>query len=192
MTPPPLVLASASPRRRQMLASLGLECTLEAPAVDETPLPGEAPADLVTRLALAKAQAVQRGHPDAVVLAADTSVVVDGLILGKPEDTEDAGRMLRALSGREHEVVTGVALASARETHTRVVRTRVRFRVLTDAQIAWYLETREPLDKAGAYGLQGRAGWFVASIDGSYSNVIGLPLAETLELLEQSGVALPW
>lgn len=175
-----------------MLASLGLECTLEAPSVDETPLAGEAPADLVTRLARAKAHAVQKGHPDAVVLAADTSVVVDGRILGKPENTEDAGRMLRALSGREHEVVTGVALASARETHTRVVRTRVRFRVLTAAQIAWYLETGEPLDKAGAYGLQGRAGWFVASIDGSYSNVIGLPLAETLELLESSGVALPW
>lgn len=181
---PRLVLASGSPRRQELLAGLGVAFTVRVADVDETPLPGEAVEPLVVRLAREKAAAV--AEPGAVVLAADTMVSCEGRLLGKPVDAADATAMLRALSGRTHEVTTGVAVLAEREATTAVV-SRVTFVDLSDEDIAWYLATGEPFDKAGAYGLQGIGARFVRSIDGSPTNVIGLPLAETVEALAAAG-----
>jgi septum formation protein len=186
-----LILASASPRRRELLSQLGLNFTVSAADIDETPHPGEAPEAYVLRLAREKAGAVAPRHPGAWVLAADTTVVLGPELLGKPRDAEEAKAMLGRLSGRTHEVHTGVALAG-RHTEGLVVRTRVTFRALTPGEIAWYAGTGEPLDKAGAYAVQGKGGFLVAAVDGSPTNVIGLPLGETLALLERAGVPLPW
>ena len=176
MTRPPLLLASASPRRLELLRALGLEPLVRPADVDETLRPGEDPHDAAERLARAKAAAVAEGAPaGAVVLAADTIVVLDGEALGKPRDDADARRMLRALRGRAHDVVTGVALArdgrlvSARET------TEVLFAPMTDEEVDAYVASGEPADKAGAYALQGLGGLFVERITGTPSNVIGLP-----------------
>ena len=155
---------------------------------DESVLPGEAPRDYVLRVAREKARAVSG---DAV-LAADTAVVLGTTILGKPRDAQDARRMLRALSSVLHHVVTGVCVLRGGAERTAVVTAEVRLDPLSDAQIDWYVSTGEPLDKAGAYAIQGRAGAFVRELRGSVSNVIGLPLAETLELLRGAGVPLPW
>ncbi|MCP3141209.1 Maf family protein [Pyxidicoccus xibeiensis] len=187
----PLVLASASPRRRELLSQLGLTFTVSAADIDETPHPGELPEAYVLRLARQKARAVAARHPAAWVLAADTTVVLGPELLGKPRDAEEARAMLSRLSGRTHEVHTGVALAG-RHDEALVVRTRVTFRNLSPGEIAWYAGTGEPLDKAGAYAVQGRGGFLVAAVDGSPTNVIGLPLGETLALLERAGVPLPW
>jgi len=179
-----LILASASPRRADLLRSAGLDFAIEPADVDETPLPGEAPVDYVERVAFDKARAV--AGAGRLVLAADTTVEIDGEILAKPSDKADARRMLNELGGREHAVHTGVVVlpdgASARSI---VVTTAVRFVDLPPDVIEWYVATGEPLDKAGAYALQGRAAAFVESIDGSVTNVIGLPLAQTLPLLLQ-------
>lgn len=186
-----LCLASRSPRRAELLRTLGVAFRVLDVEVDETPRPGEAPADYVRRLACDKARAGRAAAAgvDAPVLAADTTVVVDRAILGKPEDADDARRMLARLAGRAHEVFTGVALVDARgELRCTVARTGVRFRALTAGEIAAYVASGEPLDKAGAYGIQGLGGALVAGIDGSYSNVVGLPLAETLALLDAAGV----
>jgi septum formation protein len=171
------VLASASPRRRELLAGLGLRFDVRAADVDETPRPGEPPADLVERLAGAKAAAVGATRRE-VVIAADTVVVVDGDTLGKPVDGDDAARMLRRLGGRTHHVLTGVAVRLGAALTTQVVATEVTFRPLTEDDVAWYVATGEPLDKAGAYAIQGAGGLFVERIDGSYHNVVGLPLAQ--------------
>jgi septum formation protein len=159
--------------------------------VDEAVHPGEQPRDYVLRVAQSKAGRVARARAGALVLAADTSVVVDGEILGKPKDPDDARRMLRRLSDRSHQVLSAVALDGCHRDST-VVETVVRFRKLEEGEIDWYVRTGEPLDKAGAYGIQGLAGMFVRSIEGSSSNVIGLPLAETVELLSRAGHPLPW
>ncbi len=189
---PRLVLASQSPRRRELLAGLGLALDVRPAHADESQRPGEAPADYVLRVARDKARAV----PGDVVLGADTAVVVRGAILGKPADEADARRMLRALSGEVHEVLTGVCVRRNAGTLgvelDAVVTTEVRFQRLTSAQIDWYVSTGEPLDKAGAYALQGAGGVFVAGVEGSVSNVIGLPLGETIELLRHAGFPLPW
>ncbi|MFO0581819.1 MAG: Maf family protein [Anaeromyxobacter sp.] len=189
---PRLVLASQSPRRRELLAGLGLALDVRPAHADESQRPGEAPADYVLRVARDKARAV----PGDVVLGADTAVVVRGAILGKPADQADARRMLRALSGEVHEVLTGVCVRRNAGTLgvelDAVVTTEVRFQRLTSAQIDWYVSTGEPLDKAGAYALQGAGGVFVAGVEGSVSNVIGLPLGETIELLRHAGFPLPW
>ncbi|MFA9430788.1 nucleoside triphosphate pyrophosphatase [Egicoccus sp. AB-alg2] len=179
---PRLVLASASPRRAALLARLGLTPEPRPQDVDETPRDGETPDELVRRLAALKAMATRAG-PHEVVVAADTEVVLDGATLGKPADRDAAAAMLRALSGRAHEVVTGVAVRRNTLVHVDAVRTTVVFRSLTDAEIAWYLDTGEPFDKAGAYGLQGAGAVLVERIEGSDTNVIGLPLAETVALL---------
>jgi septum formation protein len=184
-----LVLASASPRRSELLRTVGLEFEVLPADIDETTRPGETPADYVARLSHEKAAAVAaRCDAGAVVVAADTTVDVDGRILEKPVDDADARRMLSLLSGRTHLVHTGVAVSwfpetRARGTRTCVVETAVRFVELTDRAIDWYLATGEHAGKAGAYGIQGAAGAFVERIDGSVTNVIGLPLAETLALL---------
>ncbi|WP_395155685.1 Maf family protein [Ilumatobacter sp.] len=189
----PLVLASGSPRRRELLSGAGLRFAVRPADIDETPLPGEAPANYVRRLSIEKTDASMASplaSPVEIVLAADTTVDVNGEILEKPLDADDAFRMLRMLSGRSHLVHTGVTvsvpIAGARRSSTIVVTTEVTFADLEDAAIDWYLETGEAMDKAGAYGIQGAAGAFVEKINGSVTNVIGLPLAETLRLLRDA------
>jgi nucleoside triphosphate pyrophosphatase len=189
--PTSLVLASASPRRRDLLGQLGLRFTVAAADLDETPLPSEAADAYVLRLARAKAQAVAARFPGAWVLAADTTVALGTELLGKPGGPAEAREMLSRLSGRTHAVYTGVALAGRAELST-VVRTGVTFRTLSAGEIAWYVGTGEPLDKAGAYAVQGKGGFLVAAVDGSPTNVIGLPLGETLDLLTRAGVPLRW
>ncbi len=177
-----------------MLAQLGLEFTVAAADIDETPKRNESPRDYVERLAREKALAVaQTRRADDVVLAADTSVVTEGIILGKPGHDVAAGRaMLKRLSGRSHVVMTGVAVARQASVKSLVVETEVRFRTLSDTEIAWYVSTGEGHDKAGGYASQGRAGAFITSLHGSSTSVIGLPLAETVELLGGAGLRLPW
>ncbi len=183
----PFVLASASPRRRALLASAGLRPEVRPADVDETPRAAEAPVAYALRVALDKAAAVHvDGGPP--VLAADTVVALDGACLGKGSDPDEARRMLRALSGRSHAVHTAVVVR-AEVVHCDVVTTEVRFRRLGEAEIERYVATGEPRDKAGAYGIQGEGGALVASVRGSYSNVVGLPLEETLRLLALVGVA---
>lgn len=182
----PLVLASASPRRRELLTQAGIACEVQPADIDETPHAGEAPLDFVRRVAREKALAVDGvGRP---VLGADTEVVLDGVILGKPKDADDARRMLRALSGRAHEVVSAVAVVSNGRCDDRLVVARVWMRALGDDEIDAYCGTDEPWDKAGAYAVQGRAAAFVERIDGSYTAVVGLPLFEALALLRDAGV----
>jgi septum formation protein len=183
-----LTLASQSPRRREMLERLGLQLAVRPTETDESVLPGEAAGEYVRRIAREKARAVEGD----IVLAADTAVVLAGEILGKPRDREDARRMLRALSGRSHEVLSGVCVRVAGGEEAVEVRSEVSFAHLTDRQIAWYVESGEPMDKAGAYAIQGMAAAFVSEVRGSVSNVVGLPLLETLSLLERSGLPLPW
>jgi septum formation protein len=190
--PPRLVLASASPRRADLLARLGVTPEIRPADVDESPRDGEAAADLVTRLAAAKATAGSAAGDgdDEVVLAADTVVVSDGRMLGKPTDRDDARAMLTALAGRTHEVTTGVAIVREPIGAATRATTRVTFRPLTDAEVTWYLATGEPDDKAGAYGLQGGGAALVDRIEGSPTNVIGLPLPETVGLLRDVGLEL--
>lgn len=178
-----LILASASPRRRELLASAGLTFVVQPADVDETWQPGELPRAYVLRVARAKARAVAVRSPGATVLAADTTVAIEDRVLGKPVDAQHAAAMLGDLAGREHAVHTAVVVrVGSRETH-RLTTTRVRFRALTGLEIAAYIETGEPFDKAGGYGIQGRGGALVDVVHGSYTNVVGLPLAETLALL---------
>ena len=183
-----VVLASGSPRRKSMLADLEVDFVVVPADVDESTVKGESAIDYVQRVATLKATTVSLAHPLDVVLAADTTVDRDGTILAKPIDDDDATSMLRSLSGREHLTHTAVCVASAGTIKTALVSTAVTFRALSDEEINWYVGTGEPLDKAGAYGIQGRAAGFVASISGSVSNVVGLPLAETTELLRSVGV----
>lgn len=189
MTPPSLVLASASPRRRALLEQLGIPLRVDPPHLDERVLPGEAPGAYVLRLAREKARAVHARHPGATVLAADTSVVLDGVVLGKPATTDEALDMLRALSGHTHDVMTAVAVADAGE---ELVTAAVTFTAATEAALRWYVSTGEPMDKAGGYAVQGIGGFLVERIDGSHSAVVGLPLVETLALLRRAGYILPW
>ncbi len=181
----PLVLASASPRRRELLERLGLRFMVRAADIDETPLPGEAPDAYVLRLAREKARAA--GRPGELVLAADTTVVCDGEILGKPLDDADAERMLRLLAGREHEVFTGVAVLSSGRIASGIARTAVRMAALTSEEIAWYVATGEPRDKAGAYAIQELGSLFVEGVSGNSSNVIGLPIPTVYRLFAELG-----
>jgi septum formation protein len=187
---PLLTLASQSPRRRELLGGLGIALEVRPAHADETPRPGEAPAAYARRVAREKARAV----PGDMVLAADTTVAVDGEILGKPAGPADAARMLRLLSGRRHEVISAVCLRrpAVRLEFDALVSTAVEVAPLDERTIAWYVATGEPLDKAGAYAVQGRFGAFVRAVHGSITNVIGLPLDETLALLRRAGFPLPW
>lgn len=182
-----IILASESPRRHALLEALGIEHTVHPADVDERPEPGELPESLAVRLAAAKAQSVSAHHAGSIVLAADTLVVVDGQILGKPIDDTDATRMLGVLSGRAHRVITAVAVARDGAVDARYAVTRVWFRKLTDETISDYVATGEPSDKAGGYGLQGFGGVLVERIDGDYFCVIGLPLGLTVDLLKEMG-----
>lgn len=184
-----LRLASTSPRRRELLEQVGIGYTLIRAEVDETPLPAEPPAAYVERLARAKAEAgLQAASGEGLVLGADTTVVADGLILGKPRDRAEGLALLERLSGREHAVLSAVALATAGRTEARVQVSRVHFRATTAAEREAYWATGEPADKAGGYAVQGRAAVFIERLDGSYSGVMGLPLYETCELLRAFGV----
>lgn len=185
-----IVLASASPRRAELLAAAGIQFRVQAADVDESTQPKEEPRAYVTRLARAKAAAVSRTvETNALVLGADTVVVVDGRCLGKPRDDEEAAAMLRRLSGRAHEVLTGIALRHPSGTAVECATTVVTFIPLSAAEIAWYVGTGEPRDKAGAYGIQGRASRFVARLEGSYSNVVGLPVELVYRQLRAAGWA---
>jgi septum formation protein len=185
-------LASGSPRRRELLQQIGVSFQVVSAAVDETPLLDEPPSAYVSRLAAAKAQAgwhSPRDRLDAPVLGADTAVVLDGKILGKPRDKSDGETMLLNLSGRSHEVLTAIALRSAKGLQTAISRSWVTFRAIAASEAGAYWDTGEPKDKAGAYAIQGRAAIFIADLKGSYSGVMGLPLYETAELLKLA--ALP-
>lgn len=180
----PLVLASSSPRRTEILTAVGWPFEAQPAHIDETRLEGESPEDFVSRLAREKAERVAGTRLFGLVLGADTTVVVDGHLLEKPRDEEDARRMLRLMSERWHEVLTGVALVSAESGRVAagLERTRVRFASMTDEEIAWHVETGSVLDKAGAYAIQGRAALFIEGIEGDYWNVVGLPVRLVYEL----------
>lgn len=181
-----LLLCSASPRRREFLERLGIAFE-QAPAhIDETQRTGEAPLTYVLRMAVEKARAQER--PGTVALAADTIVVIGGEVLGKPADFATSRQMLEKLSGNEHRVITAVCVGS----RAVAVETKVRFARMSDAQIEWLARSGDGDDKAGGYAVQGLAGAFIERIDGSVSNVVGLPLSETLKMLEEAGVDLPW
>jgi len=184
--PPLLVLASASPRRRELLWQIGVPHRVAVPDIDEQPLDGEAPADCVQRLALAKAYQVT--DSELPVLGADTEVVLDGRVLGKPSDRDEALAMLARLSGKTHQVLTAVALVDRRGSQLRLSASEVEFRELGAAECARYWDSGEPRGKAGAYAIQGLGAVFVRSLRGSYSGVMGLPLFETAALLDAAGV----
>jgi septum formation protein len=190
-----LVLASASPRRQELLRNAGIPFTVQPADINETPLAGESPRDCAERLAREKALAVRQSHPQSYVLGADTIVVVDDTILGKPCDASDAARMLRMLSGRTHAVITGVCLVGpaasrqfpvASETKTTSETTLVTFCALSDDEIRSYVATGEPMDKAGAYAIQGMASRWIPRIEGDYSNVVGLPVALVYAMLRNT------
>lgn len=181
-----LILASASPRRAELLTQIGLPFVARPVDIDETVRAGEAPSDYVERLAREKALAGAT-DPDALVIGSDTTVVLSHEILGKPADSAEAIATLARLSGQTHQVITAVALTSGGDCAACVVTTDVTFRVLTDDEIRAYVATGEPMDKAGSYGIQGLGGIFVKEIRGSYSSVVGLPLQETAGLLSQAG-----
>lgn len=187
-THPRIVLASGSPRRRELLAAAGLRVDVDPVDADEAVHAGEAPAAYVERVAIAKATIGAGRHPDAAVLGGDTTVVVDGGIFGKPVDDTEARQMLERLSGRAHDVLTGVALAWHGAVRARVEKTTVWFRPMSDHEIAWYVASGEPRDRAGAYAIQGLASRFIPRIDGSYTNVVGLPVTAVLALLADAGI----
>lgn len=187
-----IVLASASPRRQQLLEQIGLRFRVAPVPIDESPREGESPRALVSRLALDKARAAwQRAGSGALALGADTLVVLGDMVFGKPRDAEDARRMLTMLSGRTHRVLSAVALVGAGVGLVRISESAVTFITLTEAQIRAYWASGEPADKAGAYAIQGLGAVFVERLVGSYSGVMGLPLHETAQLLSEVGVEIP-
>jgi septum formation protein len=190
----PLILASSSPRRAAYLRELGFSFRRVVPDVDERVRRGESPRRYVRRVAEAKAGVVSERYPEDWVVGADTTVVVDGLILGKPADERDARRMLKLLSGRSHQVVSAVVLArfQDRVLRSRIATTRVFVRKLAPEEIRGYVETGEPMDKAGAYGIQGVGSFLISRIEGSFSNVAGFPLEKFFELWNDAGLPLPW
>jgi septum formation protein len=183
------ILASASPRREQLLRGMGLEFRVIPSDVDENFLEGEQPRNHVIRLSRDKSSAVAVEHRDSWVLGADTIVIINGDVLGKPETQEDAREMLRKLSGREHRVITGFTLIhrSTRSIFSDAVESVVVFKEIQEDEMNWYVNSREPYDKAGAYAVQGMAAYFVREIRGSYSNVVGLPLTEVVTALKDVG-----
>ena len=184
---PLLLLASGSPRRFEILTALGIPFEIDVPNVEETLGAGERGERAVSRLAAAKAAEVSARNPDRWVLAADTLVLLDGDVLGKPADPEDAARMLSSLSGREHRVVTAVRLRRGADAGREVVEeSRVRIASMSPDEVAWYVATGEPMDKAGAYAVQGRGSRFIEAVEGSYTNVMGLPARGVYRLLREA------
>jgi septum formation protein len=183
-----LILASSSPRRQEILRSRGYSFTIEAADIDEALDPQLPLTEAVTQTALRKAQKVQKNHPGDVIVGADTMVIIDGAALGKPVDGAQAAVMLKSLSGAWHQVVTGVAVLSPRGEKTFFVRTDVKFYELPDSLIAWYIATGEPLDKAGAYGIQGHGALLIEQVSGDYLNIVGLPMGELAKALAGIGM----
>lgn len=185
-----LILASQSPRRKYLLEQAGIDFTVEPADIEETPMDNESPSDYVTRLSREKADDIARRHPDAWVIGADTIVVIDGMLLEKPTSRNHAREMLTHLSNRIHTVYTGFTLCCAGENKSisRCIDTAVLFKDLSETEIEWYINTDEPFDKAGAYAIQGLGTFLVRSINGSYTNVVGLPVCEVIELLMQEKV----
>ena len=183
----PFILASASPRRQELLRSVGLKFKTIPANVNENYLAGESPLQHVKRLSSDKALVIAVKYPEAWVLGADTIVVIDGLILGKPNNKSQARKMLQKLSGREHKVFTGFTIAhmAAKIHQTKIIQSAVRFKTISPSEMEWYIACDEPYDKAGGYAVQGRGAYFIQSIRGSYTNVIGLPLCEVLEVLKK-------
>ncbi|MBK8302028.1 MAG: septum formation inhibitor Maf [Chloracidobacterium sp.] len=181
---PKLILASGSPRRSEILISVGWEFTKHVADIDESERVGESPEDYVVRLAREKAEAVAVHYTRRTVLGADTTVVIDGHIIGKPADSDDAVRMLTMLAGNWHEVLTGVAVVQNGETRSDLQRTRVKFAPMTDQEVAFLAERGDPLDKAGAYAVQAQAALFIEGIEGDYWNVVGLPISLVYQLLK--------
>ena len=188
----PLILASASPRRRHWLEAMRIPFELQSPQVDESPLLDEEPMDLVLRLAELKAEVIAGRNPGRWVMAADTTVAVDHHTLNKPVDVEDAVRMLSLIQGRTHQVHTGFCLQRNEAIHSFVDTAQVFFRPLTEAQIRWYVSTREPMDKAGAYAIQGIGALFIEAVEGSFSTVMGLPVERMGALFSHLGLLKPW
>ncbi len=184
---PCLILASASPRRAELLRNAGIAFEVEPANIHEAPLPGETPLSYAQRLARDKARAILARHPDRVVLGADTVVVVDDHLLEKPADAYDAGRMLSLLSGRTHQVITGVSLSALGVERTEAEVTQVTFTTMSAEEIAEYIASGEPMDKTGAYGIQGIASRWVERIEGCYFNVVGLPVARVYRMLDEYG-----
>lgn len=184
-----LILASASPRRAELLRNAGIEFAVQPPNISEDPRPGEDPATLARRLALEKAREIFRKNPGKFVLSADTVVVIDGQMLAKPQDADDAVRMLSLLSGRTHEVITGVCLTGPENVQdVRAENTRVTFNRIEEAEIREYVATGDPMDKAGGYGIQGMASRWIPKIEGDYFNVVGLPVALVWKMFREHGV----
>ena len=183
---PKLILASGSPRRSELLVAVGWEFTKHAADIDESERDGESPEEYVVRLACEKAEAVAGNYPDEIVLGADTTVVIDGQILGKPVDLPDARRMLKILSGNWHDVLTGVAVVEKGQTRSAMQRTRVKFAPITDDEINFLAERGDPLDKAGAYAVQAQAALFIEGIEGDHWNVTGLPISLVYRLITNS------
>lgn len=184
---PKLILASGSPRRSEILRSVGWEFEQHVPDIDESEREGEPPEDYVLRLGIEKAEKIAAEHPERVVLAADTTVVIDHHMLAKPVDMEDAVRMIKLLAGRWHEVLTGVAVSENGATRSAIERTRVRFAEMTDEEVAYLAYEGNPLDKAGAYAIQAQAALFIDSIEGDYWNIVGLPVRLVYELVIGAG-----
>lgn len=180
---PKLILASGSPRRAEILSSVGWEFVIHVADINEDERPGESPTDYVVRLAREKAEAVAVNYPVGIVLGADTTVVIDDQILAKPVDLEDARRMLRMLAGNWHEVLTGVAVVKNNATYSALQSTRVKFAQMSDSEINFLAERGDPLDKAGAYAVQAQAALFIEGIEGDYWNVVGLPVSLVYELI---------
>lgn len=185
-----IILASGSPRRKELFSHLGLDFEISIPSVDEKTRQGEHPEDFCHRISIDKAAIAGRDYPDALVIAADTIVVIEGSILGKPRDEKQAFAYLSLLQDKTHEVYTGYTIMNKGDNKTRVIRTRVRFRAMTAEEISWYISTGEPLDKAGAYAVQAIGSIFIDRIEGSYTNVIGLPMSDLYYDLKGFGVAL--
>ena len=188
----PLILASGSPRRKHWLEALRIPFELQVPHVDETPLLDEEPSELVQRLAELKAEVIAKRNPGRWVLAADTTVAVDHHTLNKPVDVDDAVRMLKLIQGRAHQVHTGFCLQRNDALHSFVDTAQVFFRPLSEAQIRWYVGTHEPMDKAGAYAIQGIGALFIEAVEGSFTTVMGLPVERMGALLHQLGLLQPW
>ena len=187
---PKLILASSSPRRRDLLSSLGLTFQVVPAELQEIPSPHEAAKDFALRIAEKKAQVVGDRYPNAWVIGADTVVVIEGEILGKPHNREDAKRMLRQLADREHIVITGYILVKVAEGKNigGIEETRVKIDALGEREIEWYVNTGEPFDKAGGYAIQGKGAFMIEWIEGSYTNVVGLPLCQIIKLLKDEGI----
>jgi septum formation protein len=183
-----VLLSSGSPRRKELLSLLGIDFEIRVPRIPEVQKPGETPEGFCSRISCEKAKGVSREYPDSLIIGADTIVVIDGRILGKPRDADEAKDFLILLQGREHEVLTGYTVLSGPKCRTNVVATKVFFREMSPGEISWYISTGEPMDKAGAYALQGIGSIFIDRIHGSYTNVIGLPLSHLYFDLKEYGL----